>query len=151
MQVMIVGGNQMKYVASRYYDYANKLANGFIRNNHTVIRFFDRDIARMSNIFRTRKLGVSGANKKLLQQASSFQPSLILFIHADVIRVETLERLKEILPAAKLAQISIDPFHQRVTIGERSFGHQIVNIRSPVLNGRITAPGPSFDNDLNHG
>ena len=109
MQVMIVGGNQMKYVASRYYDYANKLANGFIRNNHTVIRFFDRDIARMSNIFRTRKLGVSGANKKLLQQASSFQPSLILFIHADVIRVETLERLKEILPAAKLAQISIDP------------------------------------------
>ena len=109
MQVMIVGGNQMKYVASRYYDYANILANGFIRNNHTVIRFFDRDIARMSNIFRTRKLGVSGANKKLLKQAFSFQPSLILFIHADVIQLETLERLKEILPAAKLAQISIDP------------------------------------------
>ena len=98
MQVMIVGGNQMKYVASRYYDYANKLANGFIRNNHAVIRFPDRDIARMSNIFRTRKLGVSGANKKLLQQASSFQPSLILFIHADVIQLETLEQLKEILP-----------------------------------------------------
>jgi hypothetical protein len=28
--VMIVGGNQMMYIASRYYDYANKMANGFM-------------------------------------------------------------------------------------------------------------------------
>ena len=46
MRVMIVGGNQMKYVAARYYDYANKLANGFIRNNHTVVRSFDQDVSR---------------------------------------------------------------------------------------------------------
>ena len=49
MRVMIVGGNQMKYMASRYYDYANKLGNGFTRNNHMVVRFFDRDVARLEN------------------------------------------------------------------------------------------------------
>ena len=46
MRVVIIGGNQMKYVAARYYDYANKLVNGFIRNNHTVVRFFDQDVSR---------------------------------------------------------------------------------------------------------
>ncbi len=109
MRVMIVGGNQMKYSASRYYDYANKLGNGFIRNNHTVVRFFDRDVARLANVFRSRKLGVTGANKKLLEQAASFQPDLFVFFHADVIRMETLQRLRENHPKAKLAQLSIDP------------------------------------------
>jgi len=42
---MIVGDNQMKYFAARYYDYANKLANGFIRNNHTVVRVFNQDVS----------------------------------------------------------------------------------------------------------
>ena len=51
MQVMIVGGNQMKYMASRYYDYANKLGNGFIRNNHTVLRFFDRDSELVGTLY----------------------------------------------------------------------------------------------------
>ena len=109
MRVMIVGGNQMKYMASRYYDYANKLCNGFARNNHMVVRFFDRDVARLENIFRTRRLGSTGANKKLLEQVESFQPNLIIFIHADVIQLETLERLKERNPATKFAQISIAP------------------------------------------
>ena len=109
MRVMIVGGNQLKYVASRFYDYANKLGNGFIRNNHAVLRFFDRDVARLSNIFRSRKMGVAGANKSLLQQARSFEPDLAIFIHADVITPETLSQLRENHPNVKLAQLSIDP------------------------------------------
>ena len=66
MRVMFVGGNQLKYSALRYYDYANKLANGFARNNHTVIRYLDRDASRLSNVFRSRKMGVGAANKKFL-------------------------------------------------------------------------------------
>ena len=109
MRVMIAGGNQMKNFAPRYYDYANKLANGFIRNNHTVLRFFDRDTSRLSNIFRSRKMGVGAANDKFLQNVAEFQPELVLFIHADVIRPETLGRLRESHPAVKLAQVGVDP------------------------------------------
>ncbi len=108
MRVMFVGGNQMKYSARRYYDYANKLANGFARNNHTVVRFLDRDVSRLSNVFKSRKLGIGAANKKFLTQIGVFKPDLILFIHADVIRPETLARLKENHPAIKLAQVSLD-------------------------------------------
>jgi hypothetical protein len=124
MKVMIVGGNQMKYFGSRYYAYASKLTNGFIRNNHTVVRFFDRDVARLSNVFRSRTFGVTGANERLLQQASSFQPDLILLIHADVIQLEALQRLRENHPSAKIAQITIDALFVAETVaGVKSKSH----------------------------
>ena len=109
MRILIVGGNQLKYAATRYYDYANKLSNGFVRNKHTVLRFFDRDVARLNNFFRSRKMGVTGSNKNLLDQAQSFGPDLVVFIHADVITPETLNRLRERHSGIKLAQLSIDP------------------------------------------
>lgn len=108
MRVMFVGGNQLKYSAPRYYDYANKLANGFARNNHTVIRYLDRDASRLSNVFRSRKMGVGAANKKFLTQIGEFRPDLIIFIHADVIRPETLTHIRDNHPAIKLAQVSVD-------------------------------------------
>jgi hypothetical protein len=135
MRVMIVGGNQMKYVASRYYDYANKLGNGFIRNNHTVVRFYDRDVSRLSSIIRSRKLGVKGANRKLLQQAASLQPDLMIFIHADVIANETLGRLRENHPAARLVQLSIDPLFIPGNV-------QRLSAKSPLLDATfITTAG----------
>ena len=95
MKVMVIGGNQMKYFAARYYAFANKLRNGLIRNNHTVVRFYDRDVARLDNMFRSRVFGVKGANDTLLQQADSLKPDLFLFIHADVIQPRTVLRLRE--------------------------------------------------------
>ena len=108
MRVMIAGGNQMKNFAPRYYDYANKLANGFIRDNHTVLRYLDRDTSRLSNVFRMRKLGLGVANDKFLQHVAVFQPDLILFIHADVIRAGTLRQIRDSHPEIKLAQVSVD-------------------------------------------
>jgi hypothetical protein len=127
MRVMIVGGNQMKYFASRYYDYANKLANGFIRNNHTVVRFFDRDISRLNNIFRSRKMGVGSANDRFLNQVSDFEPDLVVFIHADVILPATLGQLKERLPGVKLVQVGVDPLFMPGNV-------QRLNTKSPHLD-----------------
>ena len=74
-----------------------------------MLRFFDRDVARLSNIFHSRKFGVSGANKNFLRQAQSFEPDLVIFIHADVIRSDTLIHLRKNHPDVRLAQLSIDP------------------------------------------
>ena len=108
MRIFVVGGNQMQYFGRRYYGYADKLCNGFVRNNHTICRFFDRDVARMENVFRSRAFGVKGANKQFLQQISEFQPDLVVFIHADVIQPESVERLRTMLPAVRITQISMD-------------------------------------------
>jgi len=109
MRVLIAGGNQMKNFAPRYYDYANKLANGFTRDNHTVLRYLDRDASRLSNVFRMRKLGIGAANNKFLRHVDIFQPDLIIFIHADVIRTGTLRELRNSHPDIKLAQVGVDP------------------------------------------
>ena len=138
MRVMIVGGNQMKYVAARYYDYANKLANGFIRNNHTVVRFFDRDVSRQSNIFRSRKMGVGSANERLLDQVSAFEADLVIFIHADVIRPVTLGQLKDRFPGVKFAQVGVDPLFMPGNV-------QRLNTKSPHLDATfMTTAGESL-------
>ena len=138
MRVMIAGGNQMKNFAPRYYDYANKLANGFTRNNHMVIRYLDRDTSRLSNVFRMRKLGVGGANNKFLQNVTVFQPDLILFIHADVIRAGTLRRLRDSHPEIKLAQVGVDPLFMPGNV-------QRLNTKSPHVDATfMTTAGESL-------
>jgi len=135
MRVMIAGGNQMKNFAPRYYDYANKLANGFTRNNHMVIRYLDRDTSRLSNVFRMRKLGVGSANNKFLQNVTVFQPDLILFIHADVIRAGTLRRLRDSHPEIKLAQVGVDPLFMPGNV-------QRINAKSSLMDATfITTAG----------
>ena len=138
MQVMIVGGNQMKYFAPRYYDYAHKLSNGFIRNNNTVLRFLDRDVSRLSNIFRSRKMGVGSANKKFLRQIAEFQPELVVFHHSDVISPETLCRIKESHPDIKLAQVGVDPLFMPGNV-------QRLNTKSPHVDATfMTTAGESL-------
>lgn len=127
MRIMIVGGNQLKYTASRYYDYANKLANGFIRNGHAVIRFFDRDMARLGTLIRSRKLGRPKANKALLGQVASFEPDLVVFVHADVILPETLTLLRDQAPNTALVQINVDPLFMPGTVSR-------VGDKSPLLD-----------------
>ncbi len=66
----------MKSLGARNYFLPVKINNGFIRNNHEVFWFSDRDIARCSNVFLTRKMGVSASNRKFLQVCRNFQPDV---------------------------------------------------------------------------
>ncbi len=135
MRVLIAGGNQMKNFAPRYYDYANKLANGFTRDNHTVLRYLDRDASRLSNVFRMRKLGIGAANNKFLRHVDIFQPDLIIFIHADVIRTGTLRKLRDSHPDIKLAQVGVDPLFMPGNV-------QLLNSRSSLMDATfVTTAG----------
>jgi hypothetical protein len=135
MRVLIAGGNQMKNFAPRYYDYANKLANGFTRDNHTVLRYLDRDASRLSNVFRMRKLGIGAANNKFLRHVDIFQPDLIIFFHADVIRTDTLRKLRDSHPDIKLAQVGVDPLFMPGNV-------QLLNSRSSLMDATfVTTAG----------
>ena len=67
MRILCVGGTQYKTVAARFYNVMPKLVQGFIRAGHCVQLVSDRDLARMSNMFGVRSLGIKGAQKKLLK------------------------------------------------------------------------------------
>ncbi len=108
MRILMVGGFQFKNDAARYYDYNRKLINGFTKLGHQVMTFSDRDVARMSNIFKSRKAGIKPCNEKLMDYIHRFKPHLVVFKHADVITQETILEIKHKYPHTKLAQLNID-------------------------------------------
>lgn len=89
-----------------------KLTNGLIRAGHNVVTFSDRDVARASTPLRSRKIGVPGANRRLLELVSAFRPDIVLFGHADTIQPATLMEIRNRLPGIRLAQWNVDPLFE---------------------------------------
>lgn len=80
-----------------------KLFNGMIRNNHKVLEFSERDIARFEAPLKIRPLGIPIANRKLIETADNFRPDLIIMGHCDIITNETLLKIRALLPDVKIA------------------------------------------------
>lgn len=98
----------MRRLGTTYYEFANKLVNGFIRNGHMVVHLYDRDMARQGALFNSRVWGVGRANTLLVKKVSDLQPHIIVFQHADVIQLETLLQLRKKFPAMHMVQVNID-------------------------------------------
>ncbi|MBC8207014.1 MAG: glycosyltransferase family 1 protein [Kiritimatiellales bacterium] len=79
-----------------------KLFAGMIRNNHKVLEFSERDIARFEAPLKIRPIGIPIANKKLIETADNFRPDLILMGHCDMITNETLLEIRALLPNVKI-------------------------------------------------
>ena len=109
MRILHVSHQQMKYLGARNYFFPVRINNGFIRNNHDVYWFSDRDMARCSSVFGTRKLGAGASNRKLLEVCRNFRPEVIALSAADVIHPETLAEARRLLPNVAILQYHIDP------------------------------------------
>lgn len=109
MRILHVSHQQLKYLGARNYLLPVRINNGFIRNGHEVYWFSDRDVARCSNIFGTRKMGVKASNRKLLEVCRNFQPDVIALSSADIIHAETLAEARKLLPNVAIFQYYIDP------------------------------------------
>jgi glycosyltransferase involved in cell wall biosynthesis len=109
MRILHVSHQHMKYLGARNYFLPVRINNGFIRNNHEVYWFSDRDVARYSSIFRSRKTGVGACNKKFIEVCLNFEPDVIALCSADIIRPETLIDARRLLPNVAIFQYYIDP------------------------------------------
>ncbi len=109
MRILHVGNGNLKHQGQRYYDQTFKINNGLTRNGHHVFFMSDRDVARSSNPFRIRKLGVGYANKYFIKTCHNFQPEFILLSHADIITTDSISKVKEFLPNTRIAQWNVDP------------------------------------------
>ena len=108
LRVLHVATLQQIPKGAGYYSVSFKLSNGLTRCGCNVMNFSPRDEAANATIFRNRKFGVGGANRKLIKVAQAFRPDLVLFGHADVIRPATVAALREALPGAAVAQWNVD-------------------------------------------
>jgi hypothetical protein len=109
MRILHVSHQHLKYLGARNYFFPVRINNGFIRNNHEVFWFSDRDVARCSNPLGTRKLGVKACNRKLLEVCRNFRPDVIALSSADIITTDTLVEARRLLPNMAILQYYIDP------------------------------------------
>ena len=90
-----------------FYNTGRRINNGFIRLNHSVLDFSDRDIVsyyrNISDLNGSKKL-----NKKLLSVISNYLPDLIVLGHADLVKTETLKFIKKNYPNIKIVQWFLD-------------------------------------------
>tara|TARA_Y100000590_G_scaffold208062_1_gene235672 strand:- start:5465 stop:7588 length:2124 start_codon:yes stop_codon:yes gene_type:complete len=90
-----------------FYNTGRRLNNGFVRLNHSVLTLSDRDIV---SYYRSIKDidGSKTLNKKLIEVISNYVPDILVLGHADLIKSETLEFIKETYPNIKIAQWFLD-------------------------------------------
>ena len=90
-----------------FYNTGRRINNGFIRLNHSVLEFSDRDIVsyyrNLNDLNGSKRL-----NKKLLEVISNYVPDILILGHADLIKKETLEYIKKNYPNIKMAQWFLD-------------------------------------------
>ncbi len=108
MRILHVSHQHLKYLGARNYFFPVRINNGFVRNNHEVFWFSDRDMARCSNPLGSRKFGVGASNRKLLDVCRNFQPDVIALSSADLIKADTLIEARRLLPNVAIFQYYID-------------------------------------------
>jgi glycosyltransferase involved in cell wall biosynthesis len=90
-----------------FYNTGRRINNGFIRLNHSVLEFSDRDIVsyyrNISDLDGSKRL-----NKKFIEVISNYVPDIIVFGHADLIKRETIISIKNIYPDIKMCQWFLD-------------------------------------------
>lgn len=115
MRILYVGNFNEKHDGGAFYDSNRKLANGFIRNGHQVYQFSDRDIARASTWFGSRKFGVVPANIRLIRTAKNYWPDMLFIGHADPVFVQTIKEIRRAVPHIKVAVYDFDSIWQKQT------------------------------------
>jgi len=90
-----------------FYNTGRRINNGFIRLNHSVLEFSDRDIVSYYRSLNDLN-GSKRLNKKLLSVISNYLPDLIVLGHADLIKSETLIYIKKNYPNIKIVQWFLD-------------------------------------------
>jgi glycosyltransferase involved in cell wall biosynthesis len=90
-----------------FYNTGKRINNGFIRLNHSVLEFSDRDIVSyyrgLTDLNGSKKL-----NNKLIEVISNYLPDMIVLGHADLINYSTLNFIKKNYPDIKLCQWFLD-------------------------------------------
>jgi len=90
-----------------FYNTGKRINNGFIRLNHSVLEFSDRDIVSYYRNINDLN-GSKRLNKKLLEVISNYVPDILILGHADLIKIETLQYIRKNYPNIKMCQWFLD-------------------------------------------
>jgi len=101
-----------------------RINNGFVRLDHSVLEFSDRDIVsyyrKINDLDGSKKL-----NKKFIEVISNYLPNLIVFGHADLINRETIKFIKGNYPNIKFCQWFLDRMDSNWIKNLNRFEHKL--------------------------
>ncbi len=90
-----------------FYNTGKRINNGFVRLNHSVLEFSDRDIVsyyrNINDLDGSKRL-----NRKFIEVISNYLPDIIVMGHADLIKRETVLFIKKTYPNIKFCQWFLD-------------------------------------------
>ncbi|MFV8819564.1 glycosyltransferase family protein [Haliea sp. E17] len=109
MRILHVAHQQLRKYGQTRVSWAQKLYFGLVKNDYFVRGFSDRDVAAFEAPFGIRDLGVKASNRRLLETVEAFAPQLVIVGHCDIIRNETLEAMRGIVPGLVIAGANNDP------------------------------------------
>ena len=91
-----------------HYNTGRRINNGFIRLGHNVLTISDRDITHTNKSITDPK-GSKFLQNYIIQTFNNFKPNVIVLGHADNVKAETLQVLKDKDDGLKIAQWFLDP------------------------------------------
>ena len=107
-----------------FYNTGKRINNGFVRLNHSVLEFSDRDIVsyyrKINDLDGSKKL-----NSKLIEVISNYLPDIIVFGHADLIKRETIIFIKKTYPNIKFCQWFLDRMDTKWIKNLNRFEHKL--------------------------
>jgi len=103
-----------------FFNTGRRINNGFIRLNHSVLEFSDRDIVSYYRRINDPS-GANRLNKKLFDTVYNYVPDIIVLGHADLIKTETLQKIKTNFPDIKICQWFLDRMDGPWEINKRRF------------------------------
>ena len=123
-----------------FYNTGKRINNGFIRLNHSVLEFSDRDIVSYYRSIGDLN-GSKRLNNKLIEVISNYVPDLIVLGHADLIKVETLRFIKKNYPHIKIVQWFLDRMDSDWSINKSRFLDKI-----NIIDASFCTTNPGFLN-----
>ena len=123
-----------------FYNTGKRINNGFIRLNHSVLEFSDRDIVSYYRSVGDLN-GSKRLNKKLIEVISNYVPDLIVLGHADLIKSETLKFIKKNYPFIKIAQWFLDRMDSDWSVNKKRFLDKI-----NIIDSSFCTTNPGFLN-----
>ena len=103
-----------------FFNTGRRINNGFIRLNHCVLEFSDRDIISYYRRINDPS-GANRLNEKLFNTVYNYVPDIIVLGHADLIKTETIHKIKTNFPNIKICQWFLDRMDGPWQINKRRF------------------------------
>lgn len=108
MKLLHIANFHITKDGAQFYSCDRKFNAGFIRNGHTVYDYSYKDMIRLTNFFRSTKIGRSNADPQLLNICAQFQPELIVLGHVNI-PPATLAAMRKLLPNTPIISWFVDP------------------------------------------